>query len=90
MVRGSEVDAPIIVDCPVNLECRLKQEVPLGTHSWLIGEILEVHVNDDCLSEGKVDALTLDPLIFLTSQQSYFGLGKKVAKAFSIGKSLRR
>lgn len=89
--RGDTVEAPLLSACPVNVECALREQVELGSHSWIIGEILEVHVDEELIdADGKVDVEGLDPLIFCTSRQSYYRLGEKVARAFDVGKTFRR
>ncbi|MCX8011567.1 MAG: flavin reductase family protein [Desulfobacterota bacterium] len=78
--------APLIEECPVNLECQLKNSVDLGSHVLLIGEIVETYVNEDCFKEGKPDPERIDPLIFIPSVHQYHCLGEFLAKAFAIGK----
>lgn len=52
---GSEVDAPIIDDCPVALECKVKSITALGTHDLVLAEIVAVHVDDNLFDEqGKI------------------------------------
>lgn len=88
---GSEVDAPIIEDCPVNIECALKKRVQLGTHDWIIGEIRQVHVDAELVDEkDKVDIEALDPLVFCPSRRSYHRLGEELARAFDVGKTIER
>jgi len=87
---GSVVDAPLVTECPVNVECELREQLELGSHTWFVGEIMEVHVDEELLDDaGKVDVVTLDPLVFCTSRQTYHRLGEVVARAFDVGKSLR-
>ena len=55
---GSVVDAPLVTSCPVNLECRLLQILQFGEapriNSFVIGEILLVHVRDDLWKNGVI------------------------------------
>jgi flavin reductase (DIM6/NTAB) family NADH-FMN oxidoreductase RutF len=46
---GAKIGVPRIVESPVALECRLWQAVPIGTHHLVLGEVLAVHVRDDCM-----------------------------------------
>lgn len=78
--------APLIEECPVNLECKLKNSVDLGSHILLIGEIVETYINEDCLTDGKADPKKIDPLIFVTPTFQYHRLGEIVAKTFEVGK----
>ncbi|MBW2459834.1 MAG: flavin reductase family protein [Deltaproteobacteria bacterium] len=89
--KGAEVDAPILTSCPVNLECQLVERTELGTHTWFVGEVVEVHVDDDLVGDkGKLDIAALDPLIYVTNSSEYRRLGEVVGKAYSIGKTLKK
>lgn len=81
--------APLIEQCPVNLECMVVHMLDLGSHSLVIGRIEETHVSEDCLTDGKPDVNKIRPLTFVTSPAArYQALGELIAKAFSIGKEL--
>jgi flavin reductase (DIM6/NTAB) family NADH-FMN oxidoreductase RutF len=81
--------APLIEQCPVNLECRLVQNVDFKTHVLCIGQIEEVHVNEDCLTDGKPDVEKIRPLVFTTGvEYAYFRLGGKIASGYHVGKKL--
>jgi flavin reductase (DIM6/NTAB) family NADH-FMN oxidoreductase RutF len=88
-VPGAVVEAPILIECPVNVECRLRERLDLGTHTWFVGEIVEVHVDEACLDAGgKVELGALDPLVFTTSRRAYHRLGAAVGRAFDIGRAI--
>jgi flavin reductase (DIM6/NTAB) family NADH-FMN oxidoreductase RutF len=90
-VKADKVDAPILVDCPVNLECRLVEQTALGSHTWFVGEILEVHVDEDVFGNGDaIDVSSLDPLVYITSVSEYYSLGNPVAKAYNVGKKFKK
>lgn len=90
MVPSTQISSPLIAECPLNMECRLVKQVEAGKESFLLAEILETHVDEEALGEdGKIDARLLDPLVFGADEQ-YYKLGERVAKAFSVGKSLRK
>lgn len=78
--------APLIEECPVNLECKVKHTLDLGSHILYIGEIVETHISEHCLTDGKADPKKIDPLIYTTAVQQYQRLGEFVAKAFEVGK----
>jgi flavin reductase (DIM6/NTAB) family NADH-FMN oxidoreductase RutF len=82
------VDAPFINDCPVIIECQVTKTVNLGSHILFIGEIKDIKANENTLIEGKIDLGKVDPLIFGPNSE-YFQIGSFVAKAFSVGKSLK-
>lgn len=51
----SQINASYISDCPVSIECRVKQIIPLGTHDMFIADVLCSHINEELLDEkGKL------------------------------------
>lgn len=89
-VKSEKVDAPYVGECPVVLECALSQSVELGAHTMMIGEILDVKADEDCLdaSGSHPDIAKVAPLIFDSGARAYYGIGGFVAPAFSVGKAL--
>jgi flavin reductase (DIM6/NTAB) family NADH-FMN oxidoreductase RutF len=78
--------APLIQECPVNLECQVIHSLDLGSHILFIGEIIETYVNEDCLTDDKADPAKIDPLIYTTVAGQYQRLGEVVGRAWKIGK----
>ena len=75
--KGEKVDAPIIYESPVNIECKVKQIIPLGTHDMFLAEVVSVQVSDDFLDEtGKFHFDKAKPICY--SHGAYYGLGKKL------------
>lgn len=86
---STRVSAPIIDECPYNLECRVTDETEVGAYVVVFGEVVEVHADEDVLVEGdQVDAGALDPLVYIAGSREYWRLGEKVADAFSAWKSV--
>jgi flavin reductase (DIM6/NTAB) family NADH-FMN oxidoreductase RutF len=86
---GKLGNAPLIEQCPVNLECRVVHILDLGSHSLVIGRIEETHVSEECLTNGKPDVVKINPLTYVTSPAArYQGLGEVIAPAFNIGREL--
>lgn len=83
---GDLETAPLIMECPVNLECNVTHSLYLGSHSLVVGIIVETHVTESCLTDGKPDPKKIDPLVYLASALKYAGIGKVIAKAFEVGK----
>lgn len=88
---GKTENAPLIEECPVNLECTLEQLIELGSHTLVIGRIKETHISDYCITNGKPDASKISPLIYMSSGKNgeYYSLGKYIDEAFSCGKALK-
>lgn len=90
-VAASRVAAPLLAECPLNVECRLRQEVELGDYRLLLGEILEIHATEAAFAgEGQIDARAFDPLVYLGGIREYWSLGEKVGTAYHVGKGLFR
>ena len=77
--RASKVSCPMIAESPVNLECRVTQVIPLGTHDMFLAEIVAVNVEESLLDENGKLSLGRARLIAY-SHGDYLELGKKVGK----------
>jgi flavin reductase (DIM6/NTAB) family NADH-FMN oxidoreductase RutF len=88
---SSLVTAPMIAECPYNLECRVTGETEIGEYVLVLGEIVESHAEERVLRAGTdvVEMDALDPLTYIAGAREYRALGPKVADAYSVGKSLR-
>lgn len=83
---GGLKTAPLIQECPVNLECKTIHYLDLGSHTLVVGEIVETYIAEACLADGKADPDKIDPLIYIPTTMKYHRLGEVVAAAFKIGK----
>jgi len=81
---GKLKTAPLAVECPVNIECRLFKSVDCGSHLLYIGEVVEIHADKACVADGKPDTGKTDPIVY--AQSAYWQVGKQIEKAFSAGK----
>jgi flavin reductase (DIM6/NTAB) family NADH-FMN oxidoreductase RutF len=78
----------MIQECPVNLECRLMQTVPLPTNTLYIGEIVGAYADENVIRNGKPDFPDIDPLFLTMPDNKYWTLGKYAGDAWSAGKEL--
>jgi flavin reductase (DIM6/NTAB) family NADH-FMN oxidoreductase RutF len=85
---GTLATAPMAEECPVTIECRLFSSVDCGSHMLRIGEVVEIHADKSCLTDGKPDIVKIHPIIY--SQYAYYDVGKQVGRAFSEGKKYRK
>jgi flavin reductase (DIM6/NTAB) family NADH-FMN oxidoreductase RutF len=87
-VRSGLVDAPFIEEFPLVIECRVLHTLEIGLHTQFIGEIMDIKAEESVLGEhGMADILKVKPLVFDTGQGAYHGIGERIGKAFSIGKT---
>jgi flavin reductase (DIM6/NTAB) family NADH-FMN oxidoreductase RutF len=83
--------APLIEQCPVNIECEVQHILNVGSHSLVIGKIVETHVSEDCLTSGRPDVEKIRPIIYNPRPDpGYYAVGKKVATAFGPGKEIKQ
>ena len=87
---GEVENAPLIKECPINMECRLYDIYDTATHDLFIGEIVETHADESVLTDGKIDLAKLKPLLFDMSSIKYWSVGKVVADCWKVGKQLKR
>jgi len=72
------VDAPIIAESPVNIECRVKKIMPLGSHDMFLAEIVAVDIDGELIdSSGKLHLERAGLAAF--AHGDYYALGKKLA-----------
>ena len=73
-------NAPMIKECPVNYLCKVIQTIPIFDFTMFIGEIVAVYANEDCLENGRPNALKVKPTIMMDS--GYFDLKDRVGSIF--------
>lgn len=83
---GETVAAPLIAQCPVNMECAVVQILNLGSHHAVIGNVTDTHVSESCLTDGAPDMAKIDPILFSREKSSkYYAVGGIAAQAFQVG-----
>ena len=70
------------------MECELVKTADFPNHEVFVGKITNTFCDEAVLTDGEVDFEKVQPILFVMNDQSYYGLGKKIAKAWSIGKEL--
>jgi flavin reductase (DIM6/NTAB) family NADH-FMN oxidoreductase RutF len=76
-VPASKVQPPVLRECPINLECMVRQEIVLGLHTLFIGEIVAVQVNGELINaEGRFAIEKAGLLAY--AHGGYYALGRKL------------
>ena len=86
---GALESAPMVGQCPLNMECRVTQTVELPDHYLFVAEIAGVHCEEAALTGGMVDLEKLQPFVLVMPANAYKALGEHVGDAWEIGKALR-
>ena len=84
---GQVVKAPLIAESPLNIECRVIELRPLGSHDMFVSEVVAVNADERFIDKGS-GAFQLNhaqPLAY--SHGKYYGLGEKLGSfGFSVKK----
>ena len=86
-VKSEFVDAPLIEELPMAVECHLISYDPASCR--MVGEIVNVCADERVLTDGKIDTAKLRPIVFDGANHTYHVLGEQVGKAFHDGVALK-
>lgn len=91
-VDSKNVNAPIFIDFPMTMECRIKEKLKeTETGYYMIAEIVNIICDEKYLgNNGKPDVEKMNLITFNPIALEYIRMGEKVGKAFSIGKELKQ
>ncbi|MBR2874389.1 MAG: flavin reductase family protein [Clostridia bacterium] len=85
--KSKHVNAPIINELPMSVECELKK---FNEDGICIGSIVNVSADERILDEkGKIDAKKLNPICYDSATHAYWNLGEKVGQAFFDGNKIK-
>ena len=87
-LRSEVVNAPIIAELPMTLECEMVSYDEESNH--LVGRVVNVSADESILTDGKIDYRKLRPVTYDPINHHYIELGEVVGNAFSDGKCLKR
>ena len=86
---GKVGTAPMIEQCPVNIECSVHERLDLGSHILIIAKVEEVYAAESCMKDGKPDVDKMNAFIYTTTPaKEYRSIGKPLALAFSVGREI--
>lgn len=79
-VKCAKTGAPLIKECPVSLECKLKKVLDLGSHCLFIGEIVATHVDSEYLNgKGEPDVEKMKLFCYCPRAHQYRAVGEVLA-----------
>lgn len=87
-VKAEHVNAPIIEELPVALECKVVSISEEYNETRVVGEIVNISADENVLTDGKIDLDKLHPIMFDCSALCYRTIGENIGGAWNIGKSL--
>ncbi len=85
-VRSERVDAPVVTEFPLTIECRVVDMKTTDGTMRVVGEIVNVLADETVLDErGRVDPMRLNAILFDPFQSGYYAIGEKVGQAWKSG-----
>ena len=89
--KAQKVNAPIIEEFKVSLECKVMHIADVGSHTQITGEIVNVQADSDAVDErGKIIFEKVNPIAWDDITHSYYKLGEKLADGFKVGLKFRK
>ncbi len=86
-IKASKIKSPLIAESPINIECKVKKIIKLGSHDMFLSEVVAINVNPRFLN-SKTNSFNLEaaePIAY--SHGKYYSLGKRLGKfGFSVEK----
>lgn len=74
-MEAAVLNVPLLEESPVNIECKVKEILPLGSHHMFLADVVHVTVDDRYMDQnGTFHLEKADPLVY--SHGTYYGLGK--------------
>ena len=86
-IKGELVNAPLVAEAPLNLECKVVATNELGMHTQFVGQVLDVKLDQAYADErGKLDPTRMRPLGFVPEIRVYVEMSSLVGPGFALGK----
>jgi flavin reductase (DIM6/NTAB) family NADH-FMN oxidoreductase RutF/nitroreductase len=84
-IKGTYVNAPVIDEFPIVIECEVTHTFDLGSHTQFVGKVIDTRIDAHLLTEnGRVDIEQLNPIIH--EDLHYYGYGQRLGKPFDVHK----
>jgi len=89
--KAEFIKAPMISECPISIECKVTDIIPLGSHDMFIAKVLAVHAEERLIDKktGALDLRQTNPLTYIHG--AYYEPGQKIGKfGFSVKKKNKK
>ena len=84
--QAKKVNAPIINELRVSLECKVVNIIEVGSHTQITGEIVNIVADEEVLDENdRISLELLRPIVYDDVMYDYFEVGQKIEDAFNVG-----
>jgi flavin reductase (DIM6/NTAB) family NADH-FMN oxidoreductase RutF len=86
-VQATEIDVPLIGECPIQMECRLEDVIDFGRHEMFVAKVVKTHVDEQYFQGSRADFKGMGLLCYVDG--SYYRLGDYMADLFFCKKSMK-
>ena len=87
---GELETAPMIRQCPDNMELKLHETLDFPTHDIFVGELMQTYADEAVITNDHIDIAKLRPLLFDMASRRYWRLGQPLGKCWNVGKALKK
>jgi flavin reductase (DIM6/NTAB) family NADH-FMN oxidoreductase RutF len=85
---STKITSPMIKECIINIECKTKQVITLGSHDLFIAEVVAVHMDESVMDKkGEFDAAKAKLFTFVPQTGDYWELGKQIQESAPVRKT---
>lgn len=81
--------APMIINCPITMECKLVQTVELPSNYFFIADIMNIYTEERFLTDGKPDVKKINPFVLTMPDNRFWAIGECIGKAWHEGTAVR-
>lgn len=90
-VKSDLINAPLIAEFPLTLECKLLHTLEIGLHTLFVGEIRDVKATAAAFdTRGKLNIHKIKPILWAPDDGGYYSIGEFLGQAFSIGNDIKK
>jgi flavin reductase (DIM6/NTAB) family NADH-FMN oxidoreductase RutF len=86
---GKLKTAPMITECPVNLECSFDKVIDNGSHEMFVGDIVSTFTEEKYLTAGAIDTKKVNSFMLSLNDRIYYALGEQKGRAWEAGKNYK-
>lgn len=87
---GEVAGAPMIKECPLSMECRVREVLDIGGNDYVVvAYVVETYAGEEYLTDGLPDVEKMKPAVFSMFDNRYWALGEFLGRAWSMGKDYK-
>ncbi|MCC6093804.1 MAG: flavin reductase family protein [Eubacterium sp.] len=91
VTKAEKVNAPVINEMPLAIECKVIHTSDIGSHTQVTGQIMNVQAEESMLdANGRIDIEKLDPMVYDEESHSYRHVGRISSRAFVPGAEMKK